>query len=84
MDVDKLETVPSDLGNLSNEADNNIAKKTVYNQLVIKVSAIDTLIPSRLVTKTQYDSDKNGFGKNIEDVDRKVPNTNGLVRKTDY
>ena len=45
MDVDKLETVPSDLGNLSNEADNNVAKKTVYNQLFVKVSAIDILIP---------------------------------------
>ena len=51
--------------------------------LVIKIDAIYTKIPSTngLVTKTQYDSDKQGFGKNI---DKKIPSTTGLVKKTDY
>ena len=39
--LDKLKTVPSNLSKLSNVVDNYIAKKTVYNNLIIKVSAID-------------------------------------------
>ena len=35
------------------------------------------------VSKTQYNSDKQNFGKKIEDVNRKIPNTIGLVKKTD-
>ena len=44
---------------------------------------ISTLISStsRLVTKTQYNSNKNVLEKKIEDFDKK---TNGLVKKTDY
>ena len=43
-------------------------KKTVYDKLVTKVNAIDTKIPitSGIVTRTQYDSDKQGPEKNIE------------------
>ena len=50
--------------------------------MVNKVNTIDTKIPSTigLVTKTQFDSDKQGLEKKIEDVD----NTSGLVKKTDY
>ena len=36
------------------------------------------------VSKTQYNSDKQNFGKKIDDVNRKIPNTIGLVKKTDY
>ena len=45
LDVDKLETVPSDVSMLSNIVNNEVAKKTVY----------DTKIPStsRLATETQ-------------------------------
>ena len=66
--------------------DKDVVKKTVYNQLVSKANAIDTKIPStsELVTKTQYDSDKQDLEKRIEGVDKEVLNTNGLVRDTKY
>ena len=38
--LDKLRTVPSNLSKLSNVVDKT-AKKTVYNNLIIKVNAID-------------------------------------------
>ena len=52
----------------------------MYDELVIKVNAIDTKIlgTSGIVTKTQYNSDKDGLEKKIKDVD----NTSGLVKKT--
>ena len=58
----------------------------MYNQLVSKANAIDTKIPStsELVTKTQYDSDKQDLEKRIEGVDKEVLNTNGRVRDTKY
>ena len=40
IDVDKLETVHVDLSKLSSAVDNNVVKKTVYDQLVTKVNAI--------------------------------------------
>ena len=48
--------------------DNGVVKKTGYNQLVTKVNAVNTNIPntSGLVTKTQYDLDKQGLEKKIE------------------
>ena len=66
--------------------DKDVVKKTVYNQLVSKANAIDTKIPStsELVTKTQYDSDKQDLEKRIEGVDKEVINTNGRVRDTKY
>ena len=66
--------------------DKGVVKKTVYNQLVSKANAIDTKIPStsELVTKTQYDSDKQDLEKRIEGVDKEVLNTNGRVRDTKY
>ena len=66
--------------------DKDVVKKTVYNQLVSKANAIDTKIPStsELVTKTQYDSDKQDLEKRIEGVDKEVLNTNGRVRDTKY
>ena len=55
--------------------------KKLYDELVNKVNAIDTKIPStsRLVIETQYHSDKLDLEKNVEGVD-----TSGLVKKIDY
>lgn len=52
----------------------------------MKVNVVDTKIPStnRLVTKTQYDSVKQGLERKIEDVDKKIPNTSRLVKKIDF
>ena len=57
----------------------------MYDKLVLKVNVIDTKIPSTsgLVTKTQYDSDKQRLEKKIEDVDKKIPSTCQLAKKTD-
>ena len=41
LDTDKLEAVPNDLNKLSNAVDNNIVRKTVYDELVEKGNAID-------------------------------------------
>ena len=55
LDVDKLKTLPSNLSKLSNVVDNDVVKKTVYDQLVTKVNAIGTKIGSTsgLITKTR-------------------------------
>ena len=42
LDLDKLKTVPSDLGKLTNAVDNDVAKKTAYDKLVVKFNAIGT------------------------------------------
>ena len=86
LDVDKLKTVPVDLSKLRNVSDNNIVKKTVYNKLIIRVNTTITKIPSNsgLMTKTQHDSDKKGLTEKTDDVDKKIPKTSRLVKKTDY
>ena len=48
-------------------------KKTVYDKLVTKVNSIDT---SGFVLKTKYDTDKS-------ELENKIPDTSGLVKKTD-
>lgn len=56
-DVDKLKTVPADLRKLSNA----------------KISSGDSSdSTSRLVTKTQDNSDKQGIEKKIKNVDKKI------------
>lgn len=63
--------------------DNDVVRKIVYYELVTKTKAIDTKISrtGRLVTKTRFDLHKQGFEKNIEDADRKIPKASGLVKK---
>ena len=58
----------------------------MYNKLVIKVSdtGINLSSTTGLVTKVQYDFDKQGLEKKIEEVDKKVPNTSELLKKLDY
>lgn len=45
----------------------------MYNKLVTKVDVIDTKKPSTsgLFTEKQYNSDKQGLGKKIEDDDKR-------------
>ena len=74
LDIDKLVPVPVDLSKLSDVVKNDVVKKTVYDKLVAKVNSIDT---SRFVLKTNYDTDK-------KELENKIPDTNGLVKKTDY
>ena len=52
----------------------DVVKKTVYDKLVAKVNNIDT---SRFVLKNEYDTDKS-------ELEKKIPDSSGLVKKTDY
>ena len=78
IDVDKLKSGPVDLNKLSNVVNNDVVKKTLYDKLVAKVNKIDI---SGFVLKTKYDTDKSDLEKKIIDVDKKNPDTSGLVKK---
>ena len=62
------------MSKLSDVVKNDVVKKTVYDKLVAKVNSIDT---SGFVLKTKYDTDKS-------ELENKIPDTSGLVKKTDY
>ena len=55
----------------------------MYDKLVRKVNAIvnKVQITSGLVSKTYYDSDKQNFEKKIENLNKKILNTRGLIEK---
>ena len=63
-----------------------LSERTVYGKLVIKANAFDTKIPSTsgLVSKKRYDLERKVLEKKIDDVDKGISNTCGLVKKTDY
>ena len=71
LDIDKLVPVPVDLSKLSNVVKNDVVKKTVYGKLVVKLNSIDT---SGFVLKTKYNTDKS-------EIENKIPDTSGLVKK---
>ena len=48
--------------------------KKLYDNLVAKVNSIDT---SRFLLETKYDTDKS-------EIENKIPDPGGLVKKTDY
>ena len=74
LDIDKLVPVPVDLSKLSDVVKNDVVKKAMYNKLVKKVNNIDT---SGFVLKTKYETDKT-------ELENKIPDTSGLVKKLDY
>ena len=41
-------------------------------------------IDTPFVLKTKYDTDKSDLENKISDVDKKIPDTSSLVKKTDY
>ena len=51
LDIGKLETTPVDLSKLNDVVKNEVVKKTVYDELVIKVNAVQTTDTSNLVKK---------------------------------
>ena len=73
LDIDQLVPVPVNLSKLSDVVKNDVAKQIVYDKLVAKVNNIDT---STFVLKTKYDTDKSK-------LENKIPDTSGLVKKTD-
>ena len=70
LDIDKLVLVPVDLSKVSDVVKNDVAKKTVYDELVAKVNNIDI---SGFVLKTKYDADKSDLEKKISDTGKKDP-----------
>ena len=60
-----------DLSKLGDVVKNDVFIKTVYDKLVAKVNSIDT---SGFLLKTKYDSDK-------RELEKKIPDTSGLVKK---
>ena len=78
LDIDKLVPVPTDLRKLSNVVKNDVVKKDVCDKLVTKVNTIplNNIDTSRFVVKTKYDTDKS-------ELEYKIPDTRGLVKKTD-
>ena len=71
--IDKLAPVPVYLSKLSDVIKNDVVKKTAYDKLAAKVNSINT---STFVLKTKYDTDKS-------ESENKIPDTSGLVKKTD-
>ena len=71
LDIDKLVPVPVDLSKPSDVVKNDVVRKTVYDKLVAKVNSIDT---RRYVLKVKYDTDKS-------EIEIKIPNTGGLVKR---
>ena len=69
LNIGKLETTPEDLSKLSNEVKNDVVKKTVYDELVIKFNAIQTTDTSNLVKKSDYNTKINEIEKKITDHD---------------
>ena len=67
LDMGKLETTPVDLSKLNNKVENDVLKKTEYDELVIKFNAIHTADNSNLVNKTDYDTKIGDIEKNIYD-----------------
>ena len=72
LDIDKLVHIPADISKLSNVVINDVVKKVDYNKLVAKVDNIDT---SDFVLKTKYNTDKT-------ELENKIADTSGLVKKT--
>ena len=74
LDIDKLVPIPNDLSKLSNVVKTDVVKKVDYTKLITKVNNIDT---SDFMLKAKYFTDK-------LELENKIPNINGLVKKTDY
>ena len=63
-----------DLSKLSDVVKNYVVKKHVCDKLVTKVNNINT---SGFVLKTKYDTGKS-------ELEKKIPDTSGLVKKINY
>ena len=81
IDIEELQTSLADLSKLSNIVDNDVVKKTVCDEIVTKVNAIDT---SRFVLKTQYNTDKSGLENKIDVADKQIIMLRSLRLKVKY
>ena len=67
------------MAKLRNVVKNEVVKKAEYNKLVTNVDGIDT---TGFVLKTKYGTDISDLEKKISDVDKKKPDTSGVVKVT--
>ena len=70
LNIEEIKTVQTDLSNLSNAVDKDVAEKTIYDELAQKVNAID--------------SDKLNLQKKIEDIDKKILDNSKLVETQEF
>ena len=78
LDIAKLTPAPDDLAKLSDVVKNDVVKKNEYDKLVAKV---DNISRARFVLKTKYNTDKSHLKRKIGDTEKKIPDTNSLVKK---
>ena len=71
IDANKLKAVPVDWSKLSNIANNDVIKKSVYDKLVTEANNIDISI---VVLKNKYDTDKSKLEKEIPAISELVKN----------
>ena len=71
IDANKLKAVSVDWSKLSNIANNDVIKKTVYDKLVTEANNIDISI---VVLKNKYDTDKSKLEKEIPAISELVKN----------
>ena len=69
------------MAKLSNVVKNDVVKKTGYNKLVTKVNGINT---TKFASITKYEKDGSDLEEKISDVDKKIPDIGGLVKKNRF
>ena len=77
LDTDKLETTPVELSKLSNVVKNDLVKNTVYDELVKKVNAIQT-IDTRDLVKKKADNTK------IVEIENKIPDNGKYITTQEF
>ena len=70
LNIEEIKTVQTDLSNLSNAVDKDVAEKTIYDELAQKVNATD--------------SDKLNLQKKIEDIDKKILDNSKFVETQEF
>ena len=80
--LDKFNTVPAELIQLSEVLDNDAVKKLSIDKLV-KVNVIDVNMPNTTGWFALWFV-QIGSKKKVANVAKKIPNTSGLVKKIDY
>ena len=69
------------MAKLSNVVKTYVVKKTEYKKLVSKINGIDS---TEFVSRTKYEKDGSDLEKKIIYVDKKIPDTSSLVKKSDF
>ena len=84
LDIGKLKTVPVNLKNLSDAVDNEVVKNTKFNTLNTKVNNLEKINSwcNYINSCKSIQHRQVPFIEKIRDVDKKIPDTSGLVSTT--